>query len=100
MTKSVMIVDEDNSILEKIRSLLEEENIDVTTARTNREAMEILEKEKSIDAVLLHTKMPDGREVFVPLIRRDDKTLPLDIEISRDCGKEEIMRFLSKLSSL
>ena len=30
MTKSVMIVDEDNSILEKIRSLLEEENIDFT----------------------------------------------------------------------
>lgn len=100
MTKSVMVVNEDSSILERLKSILEEENVSVTTAKTNREAMEILEKEKSIDAVLLHTRMPDGREVFVPLVRKDDKTLPLDIEISKDCGKEEILRFLSRLSNL
>lgn len=100
MTKSVMVVDEDISILERMRTLLEEENINVTTVKTNREAMEILDREKSIDAVLLHARMPDGRDVFVPLVRKDDKTLPLDIELSRDCGKEEIMRFLSKLSNL
>jgi len=95
-----MVVNEDSSILERLKSILEEENVSVTTAKTNREAMEILEKEKSIDAVLLHTRMPDGREVFVPLVRKDDKTLPLDIEISKDCGKEEILRFLSRLSNL
>lgn len=100
MAKSVMVVNEDSSILERLKSILEEENVSVTTAKTNREAMEILEKEKSIDAVLLHTRMPDGREVFVPLVRKDDKTLPLDIEISKDCGKEEILRFLSRLSNL
>ena len=100
MAKSVMVVNEDSSILERLKSILEEENVSVTTAKTNREAMEILEKEKSIDAVLLHTRMPDGREVFVPLVRKDDKTLPLDIEISKDCGNEEILRFLSRLSNL
>ncbi|RLF43055.1 MAG: hypothetical protein DRN18_01090 [Thermoplasmata archaeon] len=100
MKKSVMIVDENSEILKRLKTMLEEENISVTTAKTNKEAIDLLEKETSIDAILLRTKMPDGRDVFVPFIRKDDKTLPMDMEISSNCDREEIERFLSRLSSL
>lgn len=100
MIKSIMIVDEDSNVLRKLKSFLEEEEINVKTVKTNREAIEVLEKEKSISAILLHTRMPDGKEVFIPFIKKDEKTLPLDMEISADFDKGDIIELINKLSNL
>ncbi|HEX17661.1 MAG TPA: response regulator [Thermoplasmatales archaeon] len=100
MIRTIMVVDDDPRVLERMRNLLENENLNVTTARTNKEAIEILEREKSIGAILLRARMPDGRDVFIPFIRRDDKTLPLDMEMPRNCSRSELVRFVSELTSL
>ncbi|KAA0007717.1 MAG: response regulator transcription factor, partial [Thermoplasmata archaeon] len=42
--KTIMIVDEDRDIVERIKSYLEKEDFNVSVAQTNREALEALEK--------------------------------------------------------
>ena len=98
--KTIMVVDEDTNVLKKIKSCLEEENFNVTTARNNKEAMEILEnKDTNIDLILLHTR-ESRRDILVPLINKEDKTIPIGMEIPRRCTKEELMEFINKLSNL
>ena len=61
---------------------------------------EMLEKEESIYAVLLHTRLPDGKEVFVPFIRKEDETLSLGVEITKDCKEEDIKEMISRIVNM
>ncbi|RLF51891.1 MAG: hypothetical protein DRN19_02000 [Thermoplasmata archaeon] len=97
MTKSVMIVDEENEFSTKIVSLLKDFGVKVKSVKTSKEALEMLEKEESIYAVLLHTRLPDGKEVFVPFIRKEDETLSLGVEITKDCKEEDIKEMISRI---
>ena len=97
MTKSIMIVDEENEFSTKIVSLLKDFGVEVKSVKTSKEALEMLEKEESIYAVLLHTRLPDGKEVFVPFIRKEDETLTLGVEITKDCKEEDIKEMISRI---
>ena len=67
---TVLLVDDDPSILESSRSALELFGLDVTTARDGHEALEIFQDDPdAIDLVLMDLTMPrmDGRETFSAL---------------------------------
>lgn len=100
MTKSVMVVDEDNEFSTRIISLLKTTGANITPVKTNKEAIELIEKEETIRAVLLHTVMPDGKEVFVPFVKRDDGTLDMDVEILEESTDDEIINTLKRLVNL
>jgi len=94
--KTIMVVDEDDAVLENIKSALEKK-FSVSIAKNNREAIEALE-DKKVDMLLVHTKM-EGEDVFTPIISdNESKMMVLENTIPRRCNEEELLRFLDNLT--
>jgi len=78
--KKVLVVDDDVRNLFALTAVFERSNLDVITAESGREALEILNKDKKIDIVLMDIMMPemDGYET-IQMIRKEprNKTLPI-----------------------
>ncbi|MCD6590868.1 MAG: response regulator [Candidatus Aenigmarchaeota archaeon] len=77
--KKVMVVDDEESLIELVKAVLEEEGYRVITAMNGEEALEKLKTVKP-DLILLDMMMPgmSGREVC-ERIRKDPKTKNLKI---------------------
>jgi len=78
--KKVLVVDDDVRNLFALTAVFERSNIDVITAESGREALEILNNDKKIDIVLMDIMMPemDGYET-IQIIRKEPrhKNLPI-----------------------
>ncbi|MXV16510.1 HAMP domain-containing protein [Hufsiella ginkgonis] len=79
-SKKVLVVDDDVRNLFALTAVFERSRIAVVTAESGREALEILNKDKSIDIVLMDIMMPemDGYET-IRMIRKEprNKLLPI-----------------------
>jgi HAMP domain-containing protein/signal transduction histidine kinase/CheY-like chemotaxis protein len=79
-SKKVLVVDDDVRNLFALTAVFERSNIEVITAESGREALEILNKDKNIDIVLMDIMMPemDGYET-IQIIRKEprNKSLPI-----------------------
>jgi len=79
-SKKVLVVDDDVRNLFALTAVFERSNIEVITAESGREALEILNNDKRIDIVLMDIMMPemDGYET-IQIIRKEprNKTLPI-----------------------
>jgi signal transduction histidine kinase/CheY-like chemotaxis protein len=68
---TILVVDDEETVLELTREFLERSDFDVVTADGGREALEILrgDEGKTIDAVVLDLTMPDldGQETFIEI---------------------------------
>ena len=53
-----MIVDDEAAVLEKVKSYLLSDEVDVVTADNSRQALKLMEKEESFDLILVDTPMP------------------------------------------
>jgi len=78
--KKVLVVDDDVRNLFALTAVFERSKIEVITAESGREALEILNKDKNIDIVLMDIMMPemDGYET-IQIIRKEprNKALPI-----------------------
>ncbi|WP_179413712.1 HAMP domain-containing protein [Mucilaginibacter sp. E4BP6] len=78
--KKVLVVDDDVRNLFALTAVFERSKIEVVTAESGREALEILNKDKTIDIVLMDIMMPemDGYET-IQIIRKEprNKALPI-----------------------
>lgn len=74
MSKTILVVDDEKSIVDLIKFRLEKHDYNVLTALSGKEALEIAE-EKDLDLVLLDIMMPrmDGYQVLEEL-RKSPKT--------------------------
>ncbi|HCN82533.1 MAG TPA: hybrid sensor histidine kinase/response regulator, partial [Sphingobacteriaceae bacterium] len=79
-SKKVLVVDDDVRNLFALTAVFERSNIEVITAESGREALEILNNDKKIDIVLMDIMMPemDGYET-IQIIRKDNKNKHLPI---------------------
>jgi len=79
-SKKVLVVDDDVRNLFALTAVFERSSLEVITAESGREALEILNNDKSIDIVLMDIMMPemDGYET-IQIIRKEprNKTLPI-----------------------
>jgi CheY-like chemotaxis protein len=78
--KKVLVVDDDVRNLFALTAAFERSNIDVLTAESGREALELLNSGKKIDIVLMDIMMPemDGYET-IQMIRKEPKNKSLPI---------------------
>ena len=78
--KKVLVVDDDVRNLFALTAVFERSNIEVITAESGREALEILNSDKKIDIVLMDIMMPemDGYET-IQIIRKETKLKNLPI---------------------
>lgn len=79
MAKKIMIVDDEESLIELVTAVLEQEGYEVIAAMNGEEALEKLKTVKP-DLILLDMMMPgmSGREVC-ERIRKDPKTKDLKV---------------------
>src|SRR5947209_476041 len=72
--KKVLVVDDDVRNLFALTAVFERSNIEVITAESGREALEILNNDKRIDIVLMDIMMPemDGYET-IQIIRKEPR---------------------------
>ncbi len=78
--RKVLVVDDDVRNLFALTAVFERSNIDVISAESGREALDILNKDKQIDIVLMDIMMPemDGYET-IQIIRKESKHKNLPI---------------------
>jgi len=61
-----MIVDDDFKVLNEIKSYLDEDDFEIVTASTSKQALELIEeqerKEKDIDLILIDTPLKPGSD--------------------------------------
>jgi CheY-like chemotaxis protein len=78
-SKKIMVVDDEESLLELLRAVLEAENYEVVTANSGAECIEKLKTFRP-DLILLDMMMPgmSGREVCEK-IRSDPKTKDINV---------------------
>ena len=62
--KTIMIVDDEPEVLEKVKSYLDDNEFDVVTAMNSRQALEILddEEDENVDLILVNTQMPGSNK--------------------------------------
>jgi DNA-binding response OmpR family regulator len=99
MIKTIMIVDEENDLLKKVKILLEKEDVEVVTANNSREALEQLkeENEETFDLILVNTRMPGSKATTALFsIRPSLKKLPVGIDnfLKKPFTKEELVDFV------
>ena len=62
--KTIMIVDNEKSILDQVKDSLDENEFDVVTVNSNREAIEIIENDTNdkFGLILIDTSLPDSKQ--------------------------------------
>ncbi|MFA6191989.1 MAG: ATP-binding protein [Sulfurimonas sp.] len=102
--KNILIVDDDSRNIFTLTSVLENLNAEVYSAFNGKEAIEILEKEKKIDIILMDIMMPvmDGLNAIrniksnekyknIPVIAITAKTMPQDKQDCLDAGASDYL---------
>src|SRR3989338_456194 len=74
MPAKLLVVDDENGILEEVRSYFEEEGFQVSVADTGEEGIQILKREKP-DLLLLDMKLPDMSGLLVLKVAKESSPL-------------------------
>ena len=98
--KTIMIVDDETSILEEVKSCLEEDDFEVVTVDNSRKALELMEndKEDNFGLILIDTSMPDsGKPAFFSMKPRSKKDIDTSKEedfLQKPFTKEQLLDFV------
>jgi len=81
--KTIMVVDDETSILEEVKSCLEDEDFEVITVDNNRKAFELIERdsEDNFSLILIDTSLPDSN---IPAFFSMKPSSKKDIDTSRE----------------
>jgi len=97
-----MVVDEEISVIEKIKSCLKKENIDVVTVDSNRKAFEILDndKENNFNLILINTHLPDSNvSAFFSMKPKSNKDIDTTTEenfLIKPFTNEKLLEFIKR----
>jgi DNA-binding response OmpR family regulator len=95
--KTIMVVDDELSVLEEIKSFLDDNSFKVIAAQNSREALELM-NEKDIDLVLIDTVIPDGSKTgfFCTFSCNRSNIENASNYLSKPFTKDEFIDFLTK----
>jgi CheY-like chemotaxis protein len=98
--RSILVVDDEESIQRLLGSILELDGHQVETARNGVEALELL-KRRRYDVVITDIKMPDmdGRALFDKLVEHDAALAHRTIFITGDTVSPDTRAFLQKVNN-
>jgi len=91
-----MVVDDESSVLEKVRSFLEYNEFDVVTVKNSRQALELMDTEITVDLILIDTPMPASDKTAFFSMKPDSK---LSVEgasnfLQKPFTKEQLVNFI------
>lgn len=93
-----MIVDDEVDVLEKVKSFLESDEVDVVTANNSRQALELMEKEGTFDLILIGTPMPCSDKTALFPMKPNSKltTGETDTFLQKPFTKEQLVNFVKE----
>ena len=96
-----MIVDEEPALLKQVKKFLEQEHIEVVTARDSRQALGQLreENEETFYLILVNTKMPGSKKTTALFsMKPTEKKQPSGIEnfLQKPFTKEQFLDFIKE----
>jgi len=104
--KTIMVVDDESDILEKVKLNLQNDDFEVVTASDSREALELMtgDKEDDIGLILIDTPLPGTtKSAFFsmkPKSKMHIDTTKMDDFLQKPFTKEQLINFVkSKLDS-
>jgi DNA-binding NtrC family response regulator len=98
--KTIMVVDDETSILEEVKSCLEEDDFEVVTVDNSRKALELMEndKEDNFGLILIDTSMPDSKTPaffsMKPKSKKDIDTSKEEDFLQKPFTKEQLLDFV------
>jgi len=62
--KTIMVIDDETSILEEVKSCLKEDNFEVIAVNNSRKAIELMDEDldDNYGLILINTSMPDSKQ--------------------------------------
>jgi DNA-binding NtrC family response regulator len=100
--KTIMVIDDETNILEKVKTCLEEENIEVVAVDNNRKAFELLEEnnEDNFSLILIDSSLPDSNTPaffsMKPNIKRNIDTSNEEDFLQKPFTKQQLIDFIKK----
>jgi len=97
-----MVVDNEISILENVKSCLKQEDLEVVTVDNNRTAFEIMEndKENNFSLILISTRFPNSKiPAFFSMKPKSKSNIDTSAEenfLKKPFTKEELLEFIRK----
>jgi DNA-binding NtrC family response regulator len=97
-----MVVDNEITILENIKSCLKQEDLEVITVDNNRKAFEIMEndKENNFSLILISTRFPNSKTpAFFSMKPKSKSNIDTSTEenfLKKPFTKEELLEFIRK----
>ena len=100
--KTIMIVDDEKSILEQVKDSLDENEFDVVTVNNNREAIELIEDDTDdrFGLILIDTSLPDSKQPALfsmkPKSKKNIDTSKKEDFLQKPFTKEQLIDFINK----
>ena len=91
-----MIVDDEADVLQKAKSFLENDEVDVITVSNSRQALEIMDDEETFDLVLIDTPMPcsDKTALFSMIPKSKLEVSETDNFLQKPFTKDQLVNFV------
>ena len=101
--KTIMVVDDETSVLDEVKSCLEEdEDIEVVTVDNSRKALELMEEdnEENYGLILIDTSLPDtdipAYFSMKPTSKKNIDTSKEDDFLQKPFTKEQLINFVKR----
>jgi len=100
--KTIMVVDDETSILEEVKSCLKEEEFEVVAVNNNRKAFELIDEDSkdNYSLILIDTSLPDSNiPAFFsmkPSSKKSIDTSNVEDFLQKPFTKEQLIDFIKK----
>jgi len=100
--KTIMVVDDELSILEKVKSFLKDEDLEIITVENNRKALEFIsqDSEDNLGLILIDTELPESKTPaffsMKPQSKMNIDTSKKEDFLQKPFTKDELRNFIMK----
>jgi len=100
--KTVMVIDDETSVLEEVKSCLQEDNFEVITVDNSRKAIELMDEDNNdnFGLILINTSMPDSKKPaffsMKPKSKSNIDTSKEEYFLQKPFTKQQLVDFVKK----